>query len=536
MKILLVDDEPIQRRALHRELSRLVLPREISSIREAGHGRECLELVQEETPDVIFLDLRMPVMGGLEVASALLPAHSTIKIIFLTAFDDFSYAQEAVRLGALDYLLKPASREDLAKVMNKVCGLLLEEEEGREERRHLILQLEKIKPFIELEYMNEIVEGLPLDGQAHSDKAEVLGLKQQMCWCLLLDVEYGAGVSSEPRRQALKQQVHDILRDELGQGMGITGRLGFGRLACVSAIPPLHDESWCMLFAERLRDRVHSEANCSVSVGVSRRCSDPVELYRAANEARQALEFKYVYGTGQVLHVDDVDLGADLGKKVTEELAIDIDKRIGEAMRLGDTEQLSILVQKVAKCIYLQGITEPTLSRFKAVELFVLIVRAAAEGGASQQAIAMAQERLEKSFSGQAEGDVGSVLATLAQELAATVKGLRNQRNQRLMLKAIDYIRNNYSQQITLDDLARQVYLSPFYFSHIFREEMNTTFIEYLTMVRIEAAKEKLRETVISVGVIAEQVGYNDVNYFSRVFKKVTGQTPTQYREKMFQG
>lgn len=95
------------------------------------------------------------------------------------------------------------------------------------------------------------------------------------------------------------------------------------------------------------------------------------------------------------------------------------------------------------------------------------------------------------------------------------------------------YIRENYNRNLTLENVAQQIYISPYYLSHMFREELGITFVEYLTMVRMEEAKKLLMDPSLSVVAVASQVGYEDASYFSKVFKKYVGVSPNRYRRNI---
>jgi len=114
-----------------------------------------------------------------------------------------------------------------------------------------------------------------------------------------------------------------------------------------------------------------------------------------------------------------------------------------------------------------------------------------------------------------------------------TVYETKKVRNAKSLGEALKYIRENYNKDITLEDVARNVYISPYYLSHLFKEELNITFLEYLTMVRMEEAKKLLKDTSLSIVAIASQVGYEDASYFSKVFKKYVGISPAQYRKNL---
>ena len=540
MRVLLVDDEAIQRKALRTELARLPIRRRITCFKEASNGRECLEVMADYCPHIVFLDLRMPVMGGLEVARVI-AEEGRSRIVILTAYDDFKFAQEALQVGAIDYLLKPASREDLARVMNRVCDQLDTEEHDQREKDYLTAQLEKVRPLIELEYVNDIVNNSPLSHEAHLEKLELLNVRAPLQLSMVLEIDdYGQlnPEQVEPERQALKQRIAELMREEIGLVPAIVARLGTERIIALLGLPEAlrttsdQTRTWFMGLAETVRARVNTEYSVRLSIGLSRIRKNIVELHLAYEESMQALSYKFMLGSNQIVHVDDVDMRGI----ITAEYPIGLERQLLEAVRLGNTLKVSEVLPNLLSKAFIATTLDPSRSRIKATELFVIVSRAAGEGGAPQEELfEYTHATLNHILSAQTLAELRQTLEQGIQGLIKLITGVRNVRNQRLVTRAIDYIKDHYQEQVSLDDLARLVYLSPFYFSHIFKDEVGTTFIEYLTQVRIEEAKRRLRDTMVAVSIIAEQVGYNDVNYFSRVFKKVVGQTPTQYRGKLFE-
>lgn len=537
--MLLVDDEAIQRKALRIELARLPIRQRITEFREAGNGRECLEIMAEYCPHVVFLDLRMPLMGGLEVAHVI-AEEGCARIVILTAYDDFKYAQEALKVGAIDYLLKPASSEDLARVMNRVCEQLNAEEDDQREKEYLITQLHKVRPFIELEYINDIVNNSPLSPDAHNQKLELINIKAPLQISMVLEIDdFGPHTPElgEHEKQALKQRIAELVREEVGLAPAIVARLGSERIIALLGLPEALKPSsgqaraWLMGLAERVQTRVNMECSVKLSIGLSRIKKSLVELHLAYEESMQALSYKFLLGSNQIVHVEDVDVR----EIPASEYPIDLEKQLLEAVRLGNTPKISEVIPQLLGRAFVASALNPGKSRVKAIEILVVVSRAASEGGAPQaELLEYTHASLSQILAAQTLIELRQTLESGIESLSKLVTGVRNVRNQRLVARAIDYIKENYQDQVSLDDLARQVYLSPFYFSHIFKDEVGVTFIEYLTQVRIEEAKSRLKDTMVTVSIIAEQVGYNDVNYFSRVFKKVVGQTPTQYREKLF--
>jgi len=175
------------------------------------------------------------------------------------------------------------------------------------------------------------------------------------------------------------------------------------------------------------------------------------------------------------------------------------------------------------------------LIKARVLELVIVISRAAVEGGAQLDKLLGLNYSFVSSLSGISQfEEICSWTVNVLNTFLDTVYESRNIKNARLLSDAMRYINENYNRNLTLESVAQHVYISPFYLSHMFKEELGFTFLEYLTKLRIEEAKKLLMEKDMTIIEVASEVGYEDAGYFSKVFKKYTGISPAQYRKNNY--
>ena len=200
-------------------------------------------------------------------------------------------------------------------------------------------------------------------------------------------------------------------------------------------------------------------------------------------------------------------------------------------VRIGDRTGAKEILNDLLGEIFLRNGGELEVVKARLLELLIVLSRAAVEGGAGLERLF----RLNYDYMGQLWGidrfeDLCVWIVGALDTFMDTVYQIRQVKNAKLIGEATAYIRAHYGEPLTLEGVAQKVFVSPFYLSHLFKEELDLTFVEYLTRVRIEEAKRLLAESNLSVLGVAEKVGYEDGSYFSKVFRKVTGLTPKLYR------
>lgn len=536
VRILLCDDESIQRAALRMTLERLTgLPLPISSIQEAVHGRQAVELVSTWRPEIVFLDLRMPVMGGMEAALAIRQLAPATKIIILTAYDEFNFAQEAIQIGVCDYLLKPPADVELTRVLQKAMAEILAEEEGQRQLDTLRQRVEVAKPLILQEYISDLLSGSNLEEAVLEERRRFLELPEHPGLVLVLQLCDFARLTAgqdEADRQLLKERVLLIAERETGSSGALLHRSGSDRLTLLLpdalASPAEAGRRAAIDLAECIRQAVNQELHLPVTIGIGRAVSNPSQLHQSFSDALQAIHYQASLGGNHVVHFQDIDHGAaSQALPAEEELVL-------QAMRIGNRQQATAQLENLLVLLECQESSGLESLRWRLLELLVLLTRASILGGANAEQATQANVRhLALITEASSPLELRRTVSLAASELLHLVTAERGLRHQRLIKRAICYLEQHCQEQLSLEDVARVVYLSPFYFSHVFKEQTGMTFVQYLTELRLAMAKQLLRQTELTVGQIAERVGYNDVNYFSRVFKKSVALTPTDYRNRM---
>ncbi|HHU79331.1 MAG: PocR ligand-binding domain-containing protein [Caldicoprobacterales bacterium] len=220
-----------------------------------------------------------------------------------------------------------------------------------------------------------------------------------------------------------------------------------------------------------------------------------------------------------------------------EDYPMDKENELLSNVRMGDRTGAKKILNELLAVIFLRSSGNIELIKARVLELVIVISRAAVEGGASLDKLlglnySFISELAEKNrFE-----DICSWIVKVLDTFLDTVYESRNIKNSALLGEAVRYIRENYNENLSLEDVAQKVFISPYYLSHLFREELGITFLEYLTRIRIEEAKKLLQDRSLTIFDISARVGYEDPGYFSKVFKKNMGVSPNQYRKNTAQG
>ncbi len=531
IKLLIVDDEAVIRKGLQTSIDWDLYG--IRIVGEAKNGQEALEKALALQPEIILTDIRMPIMDGLAFAKAAHEKLPSAKIIILSGYDDFDYAQQALRLGAADYLLKPFGAEELLDLILQLKEKICAEQQQLEQALHTQNIVQKNRSFLQAELIQALLEAAYADRAHIFEKARLidLNLSGPFYQVFVFNIDDQEIILANlPHKEAdfIKSSLLNIASEVLQQywnGTFCTSEpdyfVGLVNLNDGSGLPLLE-------VCREIKGTVYKYLKLTITIGIGACCSGIERIPDSYQGALRALRQKVYQGKNTVIHIKDVPPASPLitfanpaheEKELLKALKTPDEKRITELLAAAFTafKQKQAPLEEVKNyCIKLAYLSIYTLEA-----MGIQIERLDAEINLYIQV---------KKYETMA--DLEQWLNEFLQKLIQNLSTYQVQKYKQIIKNAIDYIQEHYHESITLKTLADLVYVSPNYLSRIFKEETGENFVEWLNKFRIEKAKELLKDYRIKTYEIAERVGYSDYKYFSYNFKKYTGKSTRQYLEE----
>ncbi|QYR21082.1 response regulator [Paenibacillus sp. sptzw28] len=510
MKLLIVDDEPIERAGLQAIL-RNGYPDLI--IGQARNGRIAMEMVAEEQPDLILMDIKMPGMNGLEAVERIGGEYPDIRFIMVTAYDTFDYARQAIKLGVRDYLLKPSKAAEIIATVDKVLKEIEEERREREAGKRTRDTLTKMMPVVEADVVTQLL--FDHVHEVHLD--ELLGLlggettKEVFVMLVILN----ASPSPGEFYACVKNKVRELAIGWAGAMSGRQIPIVVFRQTGLSYRAQAAQTVQQLLMLQR---KVPG-TDCFIGIGSAYESLEQIRLsYREAliSSADTALPARHRF------YSDSIALPGLSGQnsaKHTEKLLL-------EHIRLGQWEQAEEIVLQFIRQGEQNG-TGLALVQQRVQESLWLVSRTLYELGIETESSLFSFRAQDYR---QLRMETKCLLERMNQEMTEHQSRLEADTLQRIK----QYIAEHFQKDITLEMISKEVKLSPFYISKLFKEQFGVNYIDFLTECRIEKAKSLMNRPDVPLKEIAFEAGYNDPNYFSKVFKKMCGVSPTEYRNRIF--
>ena len=514
-KLLIADDEQLERDALHFIILKSI--DSISNIEEAVNGREAIDKAWKMKPDIIILDINMPGINGIEAAWKIRENHETASIIFLTAFHQFDYAHEAIKVGADDYIVKPSSEKRIIEVMEKVTSRLMKRLEEKQKRENMESRLDRITDFISSEFIYYLATRnlkeekfrnylTLLDLNFHKGRSVIMKLKYN---------SYPIQTSQEYQKQILKKRCLRLLQAQLKQhALFCSFNMDLNNLLILIFSDrysrALESEETLSGIIQAISEKIKAELNIEVMIGFGPLFDSAEQANQSFSEAKKRLSET----------TDDLTLPSP-EKEIPIELEIDMEQAINGV----DKNKLEEQFIKLEEWIHSSPASFEDKKRI-IMDLSVILRHSAALHFPKGEC------RINEAAIEESESVTG-LLTALKEELndlIDRVTALFAGENIPVIKKACNYINENFRDEISLEDTAAYCNLSTFYFSKIFKEHKKKNFINYLTEIRINEAKRLLKETDLTMKEISGRIGYQDPNYFTRVFKRVENCSPRYFR------
>lgn len=509
--VLIVDDERIERDGIQFLIRGHGLP--LRTV-EAENGLKALAIVESRKIDILITDIKMPFMDGLQLAARIRESGQATKIVILSAFGEFDYAKRAIPLQIAHYLLKPIEVAEFLDVMNRVIRLCDEERE-REARSGKLHELQQKGVKYEKEkLLIDAIHGSdpPESTRAKLQEAGLLG-ETASFHIVLLDTGTkcfdAAGDNMEPLfRQLLPWPFDYINLNEYQSvlfvktdGEAVTGErlLALGR---------------------HIQAQFDAQFGAKACVVFSARLNDPANLAEAFQEMEQMLEIRF-FQKEPVVCLAGSQSGEEPGFDVSHRLN-ELWHRISQAWSSGDKSAASVLIEALFRLLR----ESPRLSSIYVKYICTEIVKMR-YGPLDRTRALEFQQVAEQIFKAQHIEQLEAIVGgAAAAEAPPDIESAR-----KAIGEVLQIIHRDYRDDIGLETLAEQVYLSPNYLSRLFKKETGTSIVKYITAYRLEKACELLRQTNMKIVDIASETGYANFSYFCSIFRNYYGTTPAKFRE-----
>lgn len=538
LKVFLVEDEAIIREGLRDNIP--WQQQGYTFVGEAADGEQALPMLRKLKPDVLITDIKMPFMDGLALSKLVARELPGTKIVIISGYDDFEYARQAIRIGVEQYLLKPITKAMLLKTLQEVRQKIQSEREQESYLEKFRSEMQEYEQFSRRRLFEEIVAG-QLSVEEIYEKAAQLNMDIHGPWynLLLYNIQTRSHNMSEHGRKAESNEPVTQLRDELLRFlMEYPEYLPVRQNLTVDAIMIKGEKESVELATRRCIEKIQElTQNYEKEVEWHLACAAPVGrlsfLPGCYSEVSRILSYRHLLPYHHILTRESTQSftqrDEESSLKNLDMAKIDPGVLRG-FLQNGQRSELNEFVKE-----YVKGLWEAAKSKLFC-QYLILNVRFTALAyieslGYSQEEFLDSLECVKyMGIAVTAEDLEGYIREMLERVLEMREKESRSQ-SHNIVSQAIAYIDDNYaSESISLKEVARYTNVSANYFSAVFSQEMQQTFVEYLTQKRMKKAKEMLRKTDKRSAEIAAEVGYKDPHYFSFVFRKTQGCTPTDYR------
>lgn len=530
--ILIVDDMPLIRSAVSRILSTkedLFAP-----LIEASNGQEAVELARIHKPDIILMDIKMPELTGLQATAIIRENQPDVKIVMLTAYNEFSYVQKALKLGARDFLLKPVRPETLVELLVEIKREIAEER--RELRTVKIVKdsLQRTLPVIETNLVENLIRGTHPEGKTVDETLAYLGKRLSYPAVLVAKVDDYDQVIKGKSQDEL-QQMHtafvQLVRDTITEPQrALVGYSNPGRIVVImSTEEHLTTYRKLRVFAEVMRIAIAARMQFTVTIGFGRQRADLSSIPQSYAEANLARRYLGREQTNLVIGVDDI-LEESPAVDDTSHYLVLRKREVVRMVQLNRQQEAQKLINEIVDYLSQRDYTKPDAVKNHCAELVTLVAWGVIGTGVDEPIVLdLLHEQVRALSSWRSVPEIRAWTLNSLAEMMALVQGVFMRQD--AMQAAVAYIRTNYQRaDLSLNEVANAVSLSQSHFSSQFKARTGKSYVKFLTALRLEAAKRLLLTSDHSVATISEMVGYPNTTNFYRHFRRQTGVTPAVYR------
>lgn len=527
--LMVCDDEQIMIESV-----RHIVEKEFSNIRiiaTARSGREAIEKTLMIKPDIILTDIRMPGINGLEAIREIKKVHNDVKIVIVSVYEFFEYAKQAVELGVSEYLIKPVKKERLVETLQRIVDQLDDERQKYRWELEAKERIEKMLAAVEHSFIYSLLF-------AQARKTDISRYKKEF---FEIDNDTGFIFVFSFRKRGRKGNYDASLDDSLdNEGIYnlfqnnlkyrckcIVGPVMLDRVVVYVAqsVDDLYQQRVQTISCiEDIMDLLVKKYDIEFKVGIGRihRDDDILVSYQEAIKALNSDE------DGRIVHIDDIAPDIyDVGYEISL-----LEQKLIISLENGDVRRCLTILSDIFRKY--PNFFEQDSIHYRIIEMMVAIRRVATENGIRDNA--EPGYYIKRILNCTSREEFEQVCAEEVRQIACRISARKKSNIGKLVEMTNRLINERFSEDLNLEDVSKELHISPQYLSRLYKNETGENFIERLTAVRIENAKKLLKENRYSIKEVCYMSGYSDPNYFSKLFRKNVGVSPTEYQKQARDG
>lgn len=537
IKVFLVEDEMVIRRGIKNSID---WEKEgYIFCGEASDGELAYPMIIKEKPDILITDIRMPFMDGLELCKLVKKELPNIKILILSGYDEFDYAKEAIRLGVTEYLLKPISSGKLLEALNGVSESIRREKEDKDLVRKYMEEMRENTEHEKQKFFEQMIAGnLSMADALETGEKYEMNLSAGMYNLLLF--RFTLGEENRKSGELLGEAEYAI--EKLTERLEYVFEFQRGVEGWAFLLMADNEEQMSERVKELSKDLEEIMKNYSTIAyfgGIGQPVARLRELEESFREAERALAARFTMELNRIISVEDIRMAQNVDTLDDIEITSfgEIEKTrtmLEKFLNNGAEDEIDEFVDVYINELSEENLKSVLMRQYIIMDAYIVMMSFCEKFEGIEGEMQAQSEELKNSMKTiQTLEEIKNYIRMLLKKIIGVRDTISGRRYSDIIEIAKDQIRKTYmSDEISLNTIAAEVGMSPSYFSSIFSKEMGKTFVEYLTEIRMDRAKELLMCSSMKISEIGYEVGYKDPHYFSYIFKKTQNCTPKEFRAR----
>lgn len=530
IKVFLVEDEFVIREGIKKNIDWSGHGYEFCG--EASDGELAFPMIKKEKPDIVITDIRMPFMNGLELSKLIKQEMPWMEIIILSGFEEFEYAKEAIKLGVAQYLTKPISGDDLLKELDALSTKIEENKREREIREKYLREMRENRISERKGFFEKLVTGTKSAAELIED-AEKLDMNISSIFYSIMLVNTTVKAHSSDEFSKRLVDIDEEVENNVDENYIIAfDRDLEGKAFLFKADSKEQLDEEMNSFIEKLKEIFSRYEGIGYFGGIGE-CVDRLrDVPKSFESASKAFTKRYFSSNNEFLRSEDIE-DRDISSESFDVENLEIGQldraKIKEFLKFGDGAEIEYFVDEYLAALGPNAIKSQIFRQYIVMDVYFSVAEFIESLGINKE---------DQNLSGykpdivRTEDESRAYIISIIKRGIEIREGNSSGRNNDVVDSVMKYIEENYAdEELSLNTLASHVNFSPNHLSMVFSQQTGSTLIKYLTDFRMTKAKELLKCTNKKSSEISIMIGYKDPHYFSYLFKKTQGVTPTQFRE-----